>query len=274
MIIDWNSVFYFCEVAKNKNFTKSALNLNISVATLTRKVGKLEDSLGTILFYRNSHGATLTEDGEVFYDSVKEKVSGLDELLRFQLSNSHETRNKIVVATMSELVEVYVLPLLNIIKKDNPFIELEFLLSTDLIDVDYKSVDFAIRVGEPKDENIKACKIGADTISAYYHHNVELSDELPIAAPDGLYIPNGRYGIISSSMKVLKELVDNHSHIAYLSDRWLSYQLNNINDRYIKVPALQTYSYDIYLVYGSKKHLKSSARAVVNSIKNSAFNKK
>ncbi len=54
---------YFLEVAKEQSFTNAARQLHITQPTLSRQLAMLEEELGTILFDRNGHGVTLTEDG-------------------------------------------------------------------------------------------------------------------------------------------------------------------------------------------------------------------
>lgn len=53
----------FLEVAKEQSFTNAARQLHITQPTLSRQLAMLEEELGTILFDRNGHGVTLTEDG-------------------------------------------------------------------------------------------------------------------------------------------------------------------------------------------------------------------
>lgn len=54
---------YFLEVAKEQSFTNAAAQLHITQPTLSRQLAMLEEELGTVLFNRNGHGVTLTEDG-------------------------------------------------------------------------------------------------------------------------------------------------------------------------------------------------------------------
>lgn len=54
---------YFLTVAKEQSFTKAAVQLHITQPTLSRQLAMLEEELGTVLFDRNGHGVSLTEDG-------------------------------------------------------------------------------------------------------------------------------------------------------------------------------------------------------------------
>lgn len=50
-------------VAREQSFTNAAKQLHITQPTLSRQLAMLEEDLGTLLFERNGHGVTLTQDG-------------------------------------------------------------------------------------------------------------------------------------------------------------------------------------------------------------------
>ena len=57
----------FYEVAKAGNISKAAKELYISQPAISKSISKLEDSLGTVLFNRNSRGVQLTEEGKILF---------------------------------------------------------------------------------------------------------------------------------------------------------------------------------------------------------------
>ncbi len=61
----------FIQVAKAQNVTQAANTLCLSQPTLSHNMQKLEEKLGSKLFYRNSKGITLTSSGEVLYEQAK-----------------------------------------------------------------------------------------------------------------------------------------------------------------------------------------------------------
>ena len=78
----------FYTVAGAGNISKAARELYISQPAISKAIGKLEDSLSTTLFLRNSRGVTLTPEGRILYEHVSaafETLSrGEEELLRIQ----------------------------------------------------------------------------------------------------------------------------------------------------------------------------------------------
>lgn len=61
---DLAALLAFSTVAKERNMRKAAQVLNISQPPLSRKIRRLEENLGIILFKRHSEGVELTEDGK------------------------------------------------------------------------------------------------------------------------------------------------------------------------------------------------------------------
>lgn len=61
----------FFTAGKAGNISKAAKELYISQPAVSRAIQKLEESLGTTLFRRNSRGVSLTPDGELLYQRLK-----------------------------------------------------------------------------------------------------------------------------------------------------------------------------------------------------------
>ena len=76
----------FYEVAKTGNISKAAKALYISQPAISKAIGKLEDSLSTTLFTRNSRGVQLTEEGRILFEhtcrAFEELQNGETELKR------------------------------------------------------------------------------------------------------------------------------------------------------------------------------------------------
>ncbi|MEX1098915.1 MAG: LysR family transcriptional regulator, partial [Bacteriovoracaceae bacterium] len=70
--INWNQIYYFYEVARKQSLKKAAKVLNVSSATLSEHIKKLEKTLGFDLFHRNHKGLALTKEGENLFDYSKD----------------------------------------------------------------------------------------------------------------------------------------------------------------------------------------------------------
>lgn len=69
----------FYEVAKTGNISKAAKELYISQPAISKSISKLEDSLNTTLFNRNSRGVQLTAEGQLLFQHAKAAFDALSQ---------------------------------------------------------------------------------------------------------------------------------------------------------------------------------------------------
>ena len=71
--MDTNLSLYriFYTVANAGNISKAARELYISQPAISKAISKLESNLETTLFIRNSRGVTLTEEGKLMYEYIR-----------------------------------------------------------------------------------------------------------------------------------------------------------------------------------------------------------
>lgn len=77
--LDFHALQQFVVLARTKNFTHAALELNLSQSALTRAIQKLEHQLGQPLFERKPREVTLTDHGELFLGRAKEILKLVDD---------------------------------------------------------------------------------------------------------------------------------------------------------------------------------------------------
>src|SRR5712675_1225325 len=70
---------YFLAVGEALNFTKAAAQLRIAQPALSRQVQDLEDEIGVDLLRRSPRGVTLTAEGKLFLDEVRDLLKRADE---------------------------------------------------------------------------------------------------------------------------------------------------------------------------------------------------
>src|SRR5467141_2240982 len=70
---------YFLAVGEALNFTKAAAQLRVAQPALSRQVQDLEDEIGVDLLRRSPRGVTLTAEGKLFLEEVRELLKQADE---------------------------------------------------------------------------------------------------------------------------------------------------------------------------------------------------
>ena len=74
--LNYYKTFYM--VAKYKNISKAADALFISQPAISKSLSRLEENLGCILFSRTSRGVSLTADGEILYERIREAFAAIE----------------------------------------------------------------------------------------------------------------------------------------------------------------------------------------------------
>src|SRR2546425_1058467 len=70
---------YFLAVGEALNFTKAAAQLRVAQPALSRQVQDLEDEIGVDLLKRSPRGVTLTAEGKLFLEEVRQLLMRADE---------------------------------------------------------------------------------------------------------------------------------------------------------------------------------------------------
>ena len=72
---EYYKVFYV--IAKNKNITKAANELNISQPAISRMLKTMEEQLNTKLFIRKTKGVMLTQEGNELYNLISNEINNI-----------------------------------------------------------------------------------------------------------------------------------------------------------------------------------------------------
>lgn len=95
--INLNLYKIFYEVAKYGSFSKTAEFTYTTQSAISKSIKKLEEELDTQLFYRNSNGIELTEEGRELLFYVEKSYGNLLTAQRVMLENDSLERGKLVI---------------------------------------------------------------------------------------------------------------------------------------------------------------------------------
>src|SRR5215510_4991214 len=80
--MEYRQLRYFVAVCEALSFNKAAARLRMAQPALSRQVQDLEDEIGVDLLKRSSRGVTLTAEGKLFLEEVRELLKRADELVQ------------------------------------------------------------------------------------------------------------------------------------------------------------------------------------------------
>lgn len=125
--MDIRHLEYFCEVARQRSFTKAAEALHITQPTISKMIKTLEDELGVPLFSRAAKQIELTDAGKAVYSQAQHVISAFQNLTS-ELSDVMNIKKGTIRIGLPPIASSSIFPrVIGEFNKIYPNIELELL---------------------------------------------------------------------------------------------------------------------------------------------------
>jgi DNA-binding transcriptional LysR family regulator len=93
--IDFEALRYLLAAAESGKFSRAAKTLGIEIASLSRRISRVEDELGLTLFERGHDGVRLTRGGQAVLVHARRALSDLNAMYRVGERNANGEEGKI-----------------------------------------------------------------------------------------------------------------------------------------------------------------------------------
>lgn len=154
----------FLAAARTGTLSAAARALDSSPATVLRRLRVLERDLKAALFVRSPRGYALTPAGTELLLHVQAMESEVFAAERRLAGRDQKLSGPIRVATLDDLVQTVLGPVLAAFVLRHPSVELDLVIDSELTNLTRRSADVAIRAGgQPTSEDVIArsvCRIG------------------------------------------------------------------------------------------------------------------
>lgn len=187
----------FVAVADAGGLSPAASRLGVSKSIVSRRLARLEKSLGATLLTRNTRGAALTEAGATFREHAARIASEAD-AARDALSPDGSVRGRLRVALPLSFGATHFAPVLAQLAARYPELQIQASFSDRLVDLVTEGFDAAIRLGVLDDSALVARRIAP------------FGGKL-VASPD--------YLAKRGTPRTVEELAD-HATINRINDEW------------------------------------------------------
>ena len=131
---------------RHRSFTRAAAELHTSQATVSRRVRELEANLGVSLFDRQRYDVTPTPEAETLATSVRLSLSELSSTAD-QLRRKTTEPNSVTVLASLSLAPAVVGPVLGVMQRSHPELNVRFLSSCEPIETTSEDFDVALQYG-------------------------------------------------------------------------------------------------------------------------------
>ncbi|EKZ6147820.1 LysR family transcriptional regulator [Klebsiella aerogenes] len=156
---NWDDTRIFLAVARAGTLSGAAETMDMGIATLSRRLDRLEKSLAVPLFSRHQSGYRLTDDGEALLaraEALEHAGLAFGETARLQGNVAGLVR----LATSDNLAAYFILPSLNGLMEKYPDLRVEVLSGVQSVNLHRRDADLAIRMVKPESGNLTLKRLG------------------------------------------------------------------------------------------------------------------
>lgn len=156
---DLNDTLVFVKVVQHGSITAAARALDLPKTTVSRRLRTLEERLGARLLNRTTRRLALTEAGTVYFEHSRRIATDLEtaESAVHQLEGN--PRGWLRVTAPYSLGTGLLAPILHEFRARHPDVQVDIILSNDVLDLVHEEIDVALRIGDLPDSTLIARRL-------------------------------------------------------------------------------------------------------------------
>ncbi|MGI0118738.1 LysR family transcriptional regulator [Zooshikella sp. RANM57] len=167
----------FAEVVRQGSFTAAAEVLGHSKSAVSTYISELEQLVGVRLLNRSTRSLNLTTVGQQFAVRCQAMDTLIETALDEVVQQADIPQGPIRITAPEVFAEEVLVPVINQLCQQYPELQPELVFSDERLDLMKHKLDLAISVGELKDSNYRAIKIGSLTSVLVASPKLGLSNE-------------------------------------------------------------------------------------------------
>ena len=146
----------FVEAVKANGFAAAARTLDVPRSKVSKQIQALEEELGVQLLMRTTRSLHLTSAGSEYFESARDILAAIDEAEQRAQAGTGELRGVLRInAPMSFGIRVLA-PLVPTFNAAHPKVELEVVLSDEVVDPIQGGFDVTVRIASLPDSSLAA----------------------------------------------------------------------------------------------------------------------
>lgn len=142
-----DNIATFVEVVRRQSLSAAARSAGLPKSTVSRRLKRLEQDLGSQLLHRDARKITLTPAGRHFYESVVGPVDALGAAVEALEHSRSEPRGTIRLTAPPDLGRMVIAPMLVAFTERYPEIGIDLALTNRFVDLIQEGTDLAVRAG-------------------------------------------------------------------------------------------------------------------------------
>jgi len=164
--LDWDDCRVFLALAREGTLSGAARQLAIGVATVSRRIERMEHGLDLPLFLRTQNGYVLTDQGETLLPRAEAVELAMLEM-RKEASDHTEIRGMVRLTSIESLVVPFIVPALAPLLSANPGLDVEILFSSSTVNMHRHDADLALRMVRPERGHLRVRQLATMGFGLY-----------------------------------------------------------------------------------------------------------
>jgi DNA-binding transcriptional LysR family regulator len=184
MNLQLDDLAVFVRVAALGTLSAVARERDAPVSQISRALARLEATCGARLMHRNTHGLSLTDEGDAVLAQARRLLDIGDELQADLSGRAGTPRGWVRVSVSAVLAEAIIAPSLASLADRYPGLQLDISADDRIVDMARDGIDVAIRTGTPSSDTVVARQIGELSRSLYAAPSYASRHGLPQSVED------------------------------------------------------------------------------------------
>lgn len=157
--IQWDDARIFLAIARAGTLSAAAIILELGVATVSRRLDRLETALGVPLFSRHQSGYSLTDDGEALLEHA-EALEDAGQAFGEAAQQQGQVAGCVRLATAENLANALIVPSLPKLFASHPELRVEIVSGVQTVNLHRRDADLAVRMVKPEAGNVTIKRLG------------------------------------------------------------------------------------------------------------------
>jgi len=154
-----NDMATFASVVAEGSFSRAALSLGLSKATISKRISRLEDRLGVRLLNRTTRRLSLTEIGSAFHEHCARLVAEAEEAEQTVTALTANPRGTLRVNVPMSFGRLHIARAIPQFLAQFPDLKVDITLDDAFVDLVHGGYDLAIRIADLPDSSLVARRL-------------------------------------------------------------------------------------------------------------------
>jgi DNA-binding transcriptional LysR family regulator len=159
MSTNWEELKTVLCLERCGSLSSAAEELGVNYTTIARRIARLETDMGVVLFEKMANGYLATEAGLLVAKHVATMENSEHALMREMQGRDETLSGPFVVTAPQLLISNFLTPVIDTFCTKHPNIDLRVRATNDLLNLNHREADLAIRVSRSPGDTLKGLRL-------------------------------------------------------------------------------------------------------------------